>query len=158
MRGVLSSLNPVSHSCGFVPGAPPVAPRGWVESRLPPILPPKRRKLVKSAETATGGGSDAVTALMSPLHVPQVLPSPRGHGPTAALPLTRARRGDNAKIFPSPPPSCPHGPWSRRSSERPRARHTMLRPLPSSPLTWGWGSLQSSGGCAGECRGSQEGF
>lgn len=140
MRGVLSSLSPVSHSCGFVPGPPLVAPRGPGRvTPTPPILPPKRRKLVKSAETAAGGGSDTVTALMSPLHVPQVLPSPLGHGPTAALPLTRATRGDNAKIFPSPPPSCPHGPWSQRGAERPRARHTELRPLPVQPSHTGLG-------------------
>lgn len=137
-------------------GGPRVAPRGRAESRLsPPLSPhpaPQAEKVSQICRNRSGGGgSDTVTALMSPLRVPQVLPSPRGHGPTTALPLTRARRGgDNAKIFPSPPPSCPRGPWKRRSSERPRARHTELQPLPSSPGTGGWGV---SPGLRGLCQG-----
>lgn len=77
--GILPSPCPVPHGCGSVLGAPPCCSLG-LGAAPPRLCPLERRKLVKSSETAAGGAVSASQALMSPLHVPQVLLSCHSHG------------------------------------------------------------------------------
>ena len=153
-RGLSRSRGPPNppSCCSPGPGAaPPV-----------PSLPPGVEKVSQICRNRSGGGGCvSAAALMSPLHIPQVLRrchSPGAAVPTAALPLTRARRGDNAKIFPlpAPPPHpVPRVPGAGRARGG-RVRGTAWCTLHGArccsrhpaPRTWGWESWQRFGGAA----------